>query len=104
MTSIHKENSKAEEEEENKEGEEEEEEDKPKKKSTNSFKQKMSLKKKNSTGYSMNSIKVSNIKEEDMLTYLKMKKLKDLFNVCRALCLINSLLRNHQKTDLQFRQ
>jgi hypothetical protein len=45
--------------------------------------QRKTLKKMKTKDYSMNSINVGNIKEEDMLTYLKMRKLKNLFNVCK---------------------
>lgn len=45
---------------------------------------KRSLKRKNTQSFSMNSIDVSKVNSEDLLTLVKMRRLKNLFNVCRA--------------------
>lgn len=69
------------EEEEGEEGENNGEKDTSKKSMT--FLQRKTLKRMKTTDYSMNSINVENIRDEDMLTYVKMKRLKNLFNVCK---------------------
>jgi hypothetical protein len=75
---------------EEKEGEGEKEEPSIKKMPTYTSK----LTKKSKTAqFSMNSIDISKVTDEDMLTYVKMKKLKNLFNVCKiGYFVISSLL------------
>ena len=48
-----------------------------------SFGPKKTLKKSRTSQFSINDIDISKINEEDMLTYLKMKRLKNLFNVSK---------------------
>jgi hypothetical protein len=67
-----------------KEGEEgEKKKDEPSLQKVPTYGRKATMKSKKSQ-FSMNSIEVSQVADEDMLTYLKMKKLKNLFNVCKS--------------------
>lgn len=59
-----------------------------------------SLKRKRTTSFSMNSIDVSRVNQEDLLTLVKMKRLKNLFNVCR----LTSVLRNPEENGVQLRE
>ena len=89
--------------EENEDEAENKEKDDPSIKKMNTYKDVLSRKKMSKSGpISMNSIDISKVNDEDMLTYIKMKKLKNLFNVCKVtyMLLIISLLRNSQKTDI----